>query len=185
MKIPSCFYGTKPEVKRECNKVARKILKGIPLIEAVASYEMIDTKSVPKVPLIVRNPYGILDKSPLFYMTLVADAIMYKFWDKHYGDRNTYEMAIKQFIEHSCGILGLSDNKMWLIASPNRIHDLRHVWQPYLQRLCEFWDIFNGEGRRYAGKGGVNFPRLSGHKVKLMINRRRGNHEETKKKLHE
>jgi len=31
----------------------------------------------------------------------------------------------------------------------------------------------------------LNFPRLSGHKVKLMINLRRVNHEETKKKLHE
>ena len=60
MKIPSCFYGVKKEAKRECAKVARKILKGVPLLEAVAAYQMIDTKDVPEASLIVRNPFGIL-----------------------------------------------------------------------------------------------------------------------------
>jgi len=34
MKIPSCFYGTRSEAKRECDKVARKVWKGVPLLEA-------------------------------------------------------------------------------------------------------------------------------------------------------
>jgi len=157
VKIPSCFYGVKKEAKRECAKVARKILKGVPLLEAVAAYQMIDTKDVPEAPLIICNPYGILDKTPFFYMTLVADAaentIRGKFWREYGGGRDIYEMAAKQFMEHSWGILGLSESEGWIIASPNRERDRRHLWQPYLQKLCEFWDIFNGEGRRYFGQG--------------------------------
>ena len=154
MRIPSCFYGRKKEARRECDKAARKILRGVPLLEAVAGYEMIDTESVPEVPFIICNPYGIIDNAPHFYMTLIADAIRGKFWTKHNGDRDTYEMAVKQFIEHSWSILGLSDDIGWLFASPKRECDLRHMWQPYLRKLCEFWDIFNKEGGRYFGKGG-------------------------------
>ena len=28
--------------------------------------------------------------------------------------------------------------------------DNKHRWQPYLRKLCEFWDFLCDEGKRYA-----------------------------------
>jgi len=154
VKIPSCFYGTKEEAKKECDKVTRKILKGVPLLEAVADYEMIDTKEVPESCLIVCNPLGITDKSPHFYMTLIVDAIRGKFWTKHNGDRDTLERVFNQFIEHDWSILAFCEDTAWFYADSIRIQDRRHRWQPYLRKLCEFWSALLGEGKRYAGYGG-------------------------------
>lgn len=154
MKIPSCFYGTKQEAKKECDKVTRKILKGVPLLKAVVDYEMLDTKELPEAFLIVRDPFGITDKNHHFYMTLIVDAIMGKFWGKHNGDREITERIFTQFIEHPWSILALSRDTTWVQASTIRGQDYRHRWQPYLYKLCEFWNIFYGEGRKYVGLGG-------------------------------
>jgi len=157
MKIPACFYGRKPEARRECNKVASKLLKGVPLIEAVAGYDLIDTKDVPEAPLMVRDPYGIIDSAPFFYMSLIQDAIVIKFHNKYFKvDRmDADERLFNQLIEYDWSILAFCDNPSWVTADSIRKQDCRHRWQPYLRKLCEFWNILNGEGKRYVGKGGT------------------------------
>ena len=168
MKIPSCFYGVKQEVKRECAKVARKILKGETLVDAVAGYEMIDTGKVPESCIMVAHPYGITDKNPHFYTSLVADTLERKFEDDDYSTKegrsylkqdgekkynsNFRENAVAQILEHDWSIIGLSYSHTtdWFRISSLKEYDFRHRCQPYLQKLCEFWDVLAGEGNRYT-----------------------------------
>ena len=153
MKIPSCFYGTRQEAKKECAKVARKILKGETLLDAVAAYEMIDTKEVKEGCLMLKHPFHIRGNEKHFCLTLVADNI-YKKWEppslcENYDtEREKRESIFSQFIENDWSILGLSEG-WWLYTSHGRINDNRHRWQPYLQKLCDFWDVINNEGKRY------------------------------------
>ncbi|MCL2381412.1 MAG: hypothetical protein FWC64_07435 [Treponema sp.] len=66
--------------------------------------------------------------------------------------------------------------------------DVTHIWvfpeDDDDVVLAELSLVIPGSEIRLDGDT-LNFPRLSGRKVKLMINLRRVNHEETKKKLHE
>jgi hypothetical protein len=156
MKIPSCFYGTRVEVRKECAKVARKILKGETLLEAVAGYEMIDTKDLPEAALVLRSPYNIMGSDRHFYLTLVAGRIDQKWESPHLcedyeSEKEKRESVFSQIIENDWSILGLSGNEgWWLRTSFARINDNRHRWQPYLKKLCQFWDILNSEGERYV-----------------------------------
>ena len=158
MKIPACFYGTRVEARKECAKVARKVLKGEPLLEAVAGYEMLDTKDVPDAALVLRSPYNIMGSDRHFYLTLVADKIDQKWGalhlcEDHESEKEKRESVFSQIIENDWSILGLSGNEeWWLRTSHARINDNRHRWQPYLQKLCRFWGILNSEGKRYIKK---------------------------------
>jgi len=147
MKIPSCFFGRKKDVRLECNKVARKILKGVPLLEAVAAYQMIDTNDVPEASLVVCYPYDIIDNAPRFYMTRIDDAIERSFWYKK-SDRDKEDKLFDKFLENEWSILSFCDNPIWFKPDSGR-----HRWQPYLRKLCEFWDILHGEEERYFGSG--------------------------------
>ena len=155
MKIPSCFYGTRLEAKKECNKVARKLWKGEPLVKAVAGYEMIDTKEVPvntgedanEGCLVVGHPLCMEPKMKHFYMNWVVRTLYDKFYLNTYDEENM-ERIFNQLIEYEWGILGLSeDTGLFNIGRADR----RHRWQPYLRKLCEYWDIFCAEGKRYIG----------------------------------
>ena len=167
MKIPSCFYGTRQEAKKECAKVARKILKGEALLDAVAGYETIDTKDVPwdykwgqgEGCLFVAHPFAINPCERHFFLTLVVNYIENKFEPlnmvaDYENERNSRDRMFGQFIENDWSILGLSHNaEWWLGTSFGRCNDNRHQWQPYLRKMCEFWDVICGEGKRYVGGG--------------------------------
>jgi len=154
VKIPSCFFGTKPEVRRECAKVARKVWKGVPLLEAVAGYELVDTKENRNA-LVVYNPVGSSAQEQHFYLTFLEDAIQNlhsKLWPKE--DNEKIGQMLNQLIEYDWSILGLSEGQSSTIWFWGKRYDRRHRWQPYLRKMYEFWDIFKGEGRRYVGMGG-------------------------------
>jgi hypothetical protein len=154
MKIPSCFYGTKLETKKECAKIARKVWKGDPLTEAVAKYELIDTKEAREGCLVVAYPYGINGSDRHFYLTWIAKAVEDKY-EPFVTDKKDMDTIFNQFIEHDWSILGLSENTgSWFGISVARRLDSRYQWQPYLRNLCRFWDVFCGEGKRYIGLGG-------------------------------
>jgi hypothetical protein len=137
----------------------------VPLTEAVAGYELIDTKEVPwQTPVVeedeeeedwegvlkVAYPYGMSPNERHFYLSCVVDVFQNKF-DNDDDDDNNYnknsERIFNQLIEHDWSILGLSENKLsyWFRYD--------HRWQPYLRKLCEFWDVFCSEGERYIGAG--------------------------------
>jgi hypothetical protein len=136
------------------------------LTEAVAGYEMIDTKEVPwqkRVPLgqiewegslKVAYPYAMRNNERHFYLSCISDAIEDKF-DPDHTDNEIRERIFNQLIEYDWSILGLSGvyKFTWFSISTARMRDCRHRWQPYLRKLCEFWDIFCGEGERYIGGG--------------------------------
>ena len=154
MKIPSCFFGTKPEVKKECAKVARKVWKGVPLLEAVAGYELIDTKEN-RSALVVYNPVGSSAQEQHFYLTFLVDTIQSLYYNKIYpeDDEEKIDRILTHLIEYDWSILGLCEQQS-AIWYQGRRHDRRHRFQPYLRKMYEFWDIFKREGRRYIGLGG-------------------------------
>ena len=43
MLIPSCFYGTLKDIKKEMRKTARKLLAGKSLEEAFSAYQILDS----------------------------------------------------------------------------------------------------------------------------------------------
>lgn len=154
MKIPSCFYGTRLETRKECAKVARKVWKGVPLLEAVSEYELIDTREVPfdtkegsEGCLVVGHPFCRAPQMRHFYMNWIIRIIEDKLDTDNYFVKSN--CVFNQLIEYDWGILCLSEDPMWFSASSARRLDRRHRWQPYLRKLCEFWDVFCGEGKRY------------------------------------
>ena len=158
MKIPSCFYGTRLETRKECNKVARKLWKGEPLLEAVAEYDLIDTKDVPwgytseqtEGCLMLEHPMGIEPGRKHFCMTWLP-MILHEKFDLVTPDKENIDRIFYQMIENDWSIIGLGRNDAMLFhISPARRYDCRYRWQPYLRKLCEFWDKIYSEEKRYV-----------------------------------
>jgi len=152
MKIPSCFYGTKLETKKECTKVARQIWKGVALADAVKGYELIDTKEVPEeCGLKVTFPFGVGNKERHFYLSWIVDILSEKS-ELITSSKEEKDRIFFQLLEYDWSILSLSGNEskiVWFQAHKYRRKDGRHRFQPYLHKLCDFWDILYGEGKRY------------------------------------
>jgi hypothetical protein len=154
MKIPSCFYGTKSETRKECKKIVRKMMKGISLNDAVAEYELLDTKKIRKGLFVVSNGYNFLNSNKIvpqrhfFFEWLVYEIVS----NTQYREISIEDMdrIFYQLIEHDWSILGLSDQNIILWYAATRRYDGRHRWQPYLRKLCEYWDVFYAEGKRYT-----------------------------------
>jgi len=165
MKIPSCFYGFKKKVRSECAKVARMLLRGMPLAEAVANYELIDTEKVPEAWIVTANMPAFFDNELRFYMTPIADVLFNKFMDDYWKEvegkrvfkpvserkysKEFKESIFNELIGYEWSILTICEFSRWVEADTIRAQDYRHRWQPYLRKMCQFWDILNGEGERY------------------------------------
>lgn len=67
MKIPSCFYGKITDVKKECRKVAKKLIAGASFKEATEGYELLDTDDYPEAKLYTDVEPQILCKSDSFH----------------------------------------------------------------------------------------------------------------------
>ena len=84
MLIPSCFHGLIKDVKRENMKVARKLLAGKSFDEAVATYEMLDTRDFPNSFFYLRTIVQVLCESDDFhfpYLVKNISDLLYKKYD--------------------------------------------------------------------------------------------------------
>jgi hypothetical protein len=155
MKVPSCFYGTKSETRKECKKILRKMYKGMSLNDAVAEYELLDTKEVCDGLFVLQNSPAFLNSyNNVIYKHFFFGWLVYEIELNPPSDKETYREVMDrifyQLIEHDWSILGLSHKNSILWYAATWRYDGRHRWQPYLRKLCEYWDIFSGEGERYS-----------------------------------
>ncbi|MDR2941679.1 MAG: hypothetical protein LBV17_03710 [Treponema sp.] len=150
MKVPSCFYGTKSETRKECKKILRKLLKGISLADAVAEYELLDTKEIHEGLFVLDNGLAFKNSYNHFFFSWLIYEIKLNRPMSEETYREDMDRIFYQLIEHDWSILQLSQRSgpFWYAATWQ--YDGRHRWQPYLRKLCEFWDVFYGEGKRYT-----------------------------------
>ena len=151
MKVPSFLYGTKTETKKECRKVIKKVLKGIPLKNAVAEYDLLDTK-------IIKDGLFILDSGPIFentYKHFFFNWLIYIYEEEinkiPLNEKNKIEENIFfQFLENEWSILGLCQPAFFFATTALPCNDGRHRWQPYIKKMCEYWDVFCNEDNRFT-----------------------------------
>jgi hypothetical protein len=126
------------------------MLKGMPLADAVAEYELLDTKEISEGLFVLYNGPAFLNSYKHFFFGWLVFEIAIN----HHPPEKTYredtDRIFYQLIEHDWGILGLSQQNGLFRRAATRPYDGRHRLQPYLRKLCEFWDVFYGEGKRYT-----------------------------------
>jgi len=128
------------------------MLKGMTLADAVAEYELLDTREISEGLFVLDNgPAFNNNYKHFFFFWLVFELDLNR--HSHLPDE-TYKVDMDrifyQLIEHEWSILELSQQSSFLWRAATRRYDGRHRWQPYLRKLCEFWDVFYDEGKRYT-----------------------------------
>ena len=150
MLIPSCFHGLIKDVKRETAKVARKLLAGKPLEEAVAAYEMLDTRDFPNSFFYLRTIVQVLCEPDDFhfpYLVKNISDLLYKKYDYDYKIIDMeWQRLIPLFWEADWSMLCLCECENGLYTNPlirkAESFDKRTRWFPYLKAVLRHWNVY-------------------------------------------
>lgn len=155
MLIPSCFHGLIKDVKKETMKVARKLLAGKTLEEAVAAYEMLDTRDFPDSVLQLRYGHQFLCKPDDFhfpYLVKNINDLLYKKYEDVPDSWNIINNKVQEvfvcLLEKDWGMLCLCDTGNNLYDNPpppfctEKTFDKRIRWFPYLKAMLKYWNVY-------------------------------------------
>lgn len=151
MLVPSCFHGLIKDVKRESAKIARKLLAGKSLEEAVSAYGMLDTRDFPGSVFQLRYSHQCLCRPDDFHFPYLAIKIYDFLYKKYDYDYNVIDMEwqrmIPSFWEADWSTLCLCDTGSNLYENPPLFHDektfdKRTRWFPYLRAVLRHWDAY-------------------------------------------
>ena len=125
--IPSCFHGLIKVVKKETAKVARKLLSGKSLDEAVAAYEMLDTaKMLDSYYYISLTHQHCAYPNAFHFPYLLWNAsriIMDKLGD-NFSEYSTYEQRIfEELLKKDWSVLCLGGDGASYFANMALVHD--------------------------------------------------------------
>lgn len=150
MKIPSCFYGKITDVKKECRKVAKKLIAGASFKEAVEGYELLDTDDYPEARLFPDFIPQLLCETDSFHFPYLYQIIENLFWKKYDDDRKSMEEHLERIFnqvkDDEVGLLCFSVANSGFFGTPSVTSiaycDNRKRWKPYLQNILKFWNIY-------------------------------------------
>ncbi len=152
MLVPSCFHGLIKDVKKESAKVARKLLAGKTLEEAVAAYEMLDTRNFPDSVFRLKYSHQFLCEPDDFhfpYLAIKMYDLLYKKYDYDYATIETeWQRLIPLFWETDWSMLCLCDGENGLYGNPpppfctEKTFDKRTRWFPYLKAVLRHWNVY-------------------------------------------
>ena len=151
MLVPSCFHGLIKDVKRETMKVARKLLSGKSLDEAVAAYEMLDTaKMLDSYYYISLTHQHCAYPNAFHFPYLLWNAsriIMDKLGD-NFSEYSTYEQRIfEELLKKEWSVLCLGGDGASYFANMALVHDEhtfdnRTRWLPYIKAVERYWNSY-------------------------------------------
>lgn len=154
MKIPSCFFGKIADVKKECRKVAKKLIKGATFEEATAGYEMLDTDDYPDAIIYLGYQHQFFceeESFHLFYLHDIINSILYNKFD--FKTIAEYKDSIFNKIKDNAVACLCVTADMSFISAPNAYTisscDKRKRWKPYLQAMAKFWDTYKTLEKRF------------------------------------
>lgn len=150
MKIPSCFYGKITDVKKECRKVAKKLIAGASFKEATEGYELLDTDDYPEARLFPDFIPQLLCETDSFHFPYLYQIIKNLFWKKYDDDRKSMEEHLEKIFnqvkDDEVGLLCFSVANTGFFGTPSVTSiaycDNRKRWKPYLQNILKFWNIY-------------------------------------------
>lgn len=149
MLIPSCFHGLIKDVKRESAKVARKLLAGKSLDEAVSAYEMLDTRNFPESLFYLRTIVQILCRPDDFHFPYLVKSIsdsLYKKYEDYVAIQMEWQRLIPLFWEADWSMLCLCECENGLYTNPlirkAVTFDSRTRWLPYLGAMLRHWSAY-------------------------------------------
>jgi len=143
MELPACIYGYYRNVKKECNKFIRKIIKGDNLAEAIGD-KMIDTSSAPGF-IVLEGPHSILGGHP--HYNLFALLYIYMQLEKNEEKRDKFFFDALQNPWSTLLLLTGNVGLGQLLHIPEKRH------KPFLNAVVKFYDTFNAEGSKYSNGG--------------------------------
>lgn len=151
MLVPSCFHGLIKDVKREGAKVARKLLAGKSLEEAVSAYGMLDTRDFPDAYYYISLTHQHCAYPNAFHFPYllwnVSRIIMDKLRD-NFSEYSTYEQKIfEELLKKDWSVLCLGGDGASYFANMFLVHDEhtfdnRTRWLPYIKAVEKYWDSY-------------------------------------------
>ncbi len=151
MLVPSCFHGLIKDVKRETMKVARKLLAGKTLEEAVAAYEMLDTRDFPNSTFHLEYSHQFLCEPDDFhfpYLVKNVNDLLYKKYENVPDSWDIIDDKIQEvfvcLLENEWSALCLADRQN------NVFWNHRNRWLPYVAAMLKHWNIYVEMGDVFA-----------------------------------
>lgn len=151
MLIPSCFHGLIKDVKKETMKVARKLLAGKTLEEAVADYEMLDTAKMPGSYYYISLMHQHCAYPNAFhfpYLLWNASRIIMDKLGDNFSEYSTYEQRIfEELLKKDWSVLCLGGDGASYFANTALVHDehtfdSRTRWLPYIRAVEKYWNNY-------------------------------------------
>ena len=145
MLIPSCFYGTLKDIKREMKKTAKKLLAGKSVEESFSAYPMLDSVDYPKSTFFISSTIQTLCTVNDFHfpwlMRYISDLVYEK---DDIDDEMEIQKCFLALLEKDWSALCLCEAQNSLYSNPifKTPFDCKTRWLPFVSAMLEHWNSY-------------------------------------------
>ena len=147
MLIPSCFYGTLKDIKREMKKTAKKLLAGKSVEESFSAYPMHDSDDYPESTFFISLTIQNLCTANDFHFPWLIESISSIVYEKQDTDKDKkIQKCFLELLEKDWSALCLCEAQNSLFWNPI-VHDENTFnrqtrWLTFVSAMLNHWDSY-------------------------------------------